>query len=188
MPSVFWNPDSDTIWISRPSRIHDTPSPKTTDQWNFVHGSRSMRAGTRLLMAPSVRCATASLIPISFDPNRCEPSGQGARRRVLTAGSRTPSGKPRNTFRTTGRFRPQRGARSWSAASFLLVVVGLHDLGLLDEVALVAGRQGAFGDGRLERVGEEHVGAVGLDRLVVGHLRLSAVELAGVGAAGVALT
>ncbi len=63
MPSDFWKPDSDTIWISSPSRIQDTPSPKTTDQWNFVHGSRSMRAGTRLLMAPSVRCATASLIP-----------------------------------------------------------------------------------------------------------------------------
>src|SRR6478672_9669623 len=96
MPSVFWKPDSDTIWISSPSRIHDTPSPRTTDQWNFVHGSRSMRAGTRLLMAPSVRCATASLIPISFDPNRCEPSGQGARRRVLTAGV-LPHGPARRT-------------------------------------------------------------------------------------------
>src|SRR6476469_9720298 len=39
---------SETIWISSPSRIHDTPSPTTTSQWNLVHGSRSIRAGTRL--------------------------------------------------------------------------------------------------------------------------------------------
>src|SRR5690242_10637027 len=79
MPSDFWKPDSDTIWISSPSRIHETPSPKTTDQWNLVHGSRSMRAGTRLLMAPPLRCATASLItsPLIRTANGIEPAGSG---------------------------------------------------------------------------------------------------------------
>src|SRR3954452_10143595 len=101
MPSDFWKPDSDTIWISSPSRIHEIPSPMTTDQWNLVHGNRSMRAGTRLLMAPSARCATASLIPISFDPNSREPSSQGVLRHVLTAVTRTPYMTGANAYRAT---------------------------------------------------------------------------------------
>src|SRR3954469_18302154 len=43
-----------TIWISRPSRIHETPRPMTINQWNLVHGNRSIRAGTRLRTTPGV--------------------------------------------------------------------------------------------------------------------------------------
>ena len=48
MPRSFWKPAEATIWISRPSSTHENPRPTTIDQWNFVQGSRSIRAGTRL--------------------------------------------------------------------------------------------------------------------------------------------
>src|SRR4051794_12114055 len=51
MPSECWKPADATSWISSPSRIHDTPRPTTTIQWNLVHGRRSSRAGIRLRTA-----------------------------------------------------------------------------------------------------------------------------------------
>jgi hypothetical protein len=33
----------------QPARIHDTPRPTTTIQWNLAQGNRSIRAGIRLL-------------------------------------------------------------------------------------------------------------------------------------------
>src|SRR4051794_34293981 len=55
MSRVFWYPAAATIWISSPSRIHETPRPTTTDQWKRVHGRRSIRAGTRLACGPRFR-------------------------------------------------------------------------------------------------------------------------------------
>src|SRR4051795_10690827 len=49
IPNSWLKPFCDTIWISSPSRIHETPSPTTTIQWNRAHGNRSSLAGTRLL-------------------------------------------------------------------------------------------------------------------------------------------
>jgi len=39
------------VVISRPSRIHATPSAITSRVWNLDHGSLSIRAGIRLRMA-----------------------------------------------------------------------------------------------------------------------------------------
>src|SRR3954451_6063222 len=41
-----------TIVTSSPSRIHTVPSPTTTRQWNFAHGSRSSRAGIFVVIVP----------------------------------------------------------------------------------------------------------------------------------------
>src|SRR4051794_39965492 len=49
IPNSWLKPFCETIWISSPSRIHETPSPTTTIQWNRAHGNRSSLAGTRLL-------------------------------------------------------------------------------------------------------------------------------------------
>src|SRR4051794_14127479 len=49
MPNSWLKPFCETIWISSPSRIHETPSPTTIIQWNLAHGNRSSLAGMRLL-------------------------------------------------------------------------------------------------------------------------------------------
>src|SRR3954464_8519095 len=59
-------PIAETIWISRPSRIHADPRPTTIIQWNRVHGRRSIRAGTRLRTTPGVS-AIAEVINRSPD-------------------------------------------------------------------------------------------------------------------------
>src|SRR6478609_1469537 len=45
--------------ISRPSRIQATPSATTILVWNCDHGSRSIRAGMRLLITPWVSAGAA---------------------------------------------------------------------------------------------------------------------------------
>ncbi len=42
-----------TIVTSRPSRIHTVPRPTTTIQWNRDQGSRSRRAGMRVVIVPT---------------------------------------------------------------------------------------------------------------------------------------
>ena len=52
------------IVISRPSRIHATPSAITIRVWNFDHGRRSSLAGIELLITPlSGLVAVAVMVP-----------------------------------------------------------------------------------------------------------------------------
>src|SRR3954447_21497225 len=48
--------------ISRPSRIHATPSATTIRVWNFDHGSRSIRAGIVLRTTPASRAEATSAV------------------------------------------------------------------------------------------------------------------------------
>src|SRR3954452_8704224 len=80
--------------ISSPSRIHATPSAMTIRVWNGDQGSRSIRAGMRLRMAPDVGAASCVLVierlRARLDvPDRSSPAGTGS-----TAGTFTPSGVP----------------------------------------------------------------------------------------------
>src|SRR5437764_5508759 len=50
--------------ISRPSRIHATPSATTIRVWNFDHGSRSMRVGIVQRTTPA-SCAEATSVVMS---------------------------------------------------------------------------------------------------------------------------
>lgn len=49
---VSWLPMVPTTVTSKPSRIQTVPRPKTTNQWNRDHGSRSRRAGMFVLIVP----------------------------------------------------------------------------------------------------------------------------------------
>ena len=51
---VSWAAAALATVISRPSRIQATPRAMTIRVWNGDHGSRSIRAGMRLRMAPEV--------------------------------------------------------------------------------------------------------------------------------------
>src|SRR5581483_2664232 len=55
-----------TIVTSSPSRIQTVPSPMTTSQWNFAHGSRSSRAGMFVLIRP---VSTLALSPLMWIVN-----------------------------------------------------------------------------------------------------------------------
>src|ERR1700712_5578340 len=70
---VPWNPATETNWTSSPSRIHDTPRPTTTVQWNLVQGSRSIRAGTRLVTGVTVAFDVVVMCP----PNTRQDAGTG---------------------------------------------------------------------------------------------------------------
>ena len=54
--------------ISRPSRIHATPSATTIRVWKGDHGSRSMRAGIRLRTAPGAGAFAAVVMATSARP------------------------------------------------------------------------------------------------------------------------
>src|SRR5690606_23005764 len=56
-----------TMVTSSPSRIHTVPSPTTIIQWKRDHGSRSMRAGIRVVRVPR---PASSAIAVTPSPGR----------------------------------------------------------------------------------------------------------------------
>src|SRR3954454_6415244 len=91
--------------ISSPSRIHATPSATTIRVWNGDQGSRSIRAGMRLRMAPDVGAASyvlvierlrADLVCRNVVPPPEPDQSQGRSRLPVCAGSRCrPASYPR---------------------------------------------------------------------------------------------
>src|SRR5919206_3707993 len=79
-----------TIVTSRPSRIHTVPRPMTTIQWNLAQGSRSSRAGTRVLIAPSWTSLMARAYPRAARAGARGPAADSPPRRAVTRRIRWP--------------------------------------------------------------------------------------------------
>src|SRR3954468_17153453 len=105
MCSCCWNPFSETIWISRPSRIQETPRPTTTDQWNPFQGSRSSLAGTRLRTDSTGRVSVA-VTPTPFLARLRRRDVDRKRRRAVRE---TDQKNGRNVQRTSRRGRGGSG-------------------------------------------------------------------------------
>src|SRR3954468_7738958 len=87
MPNSWLKPFCDTIWISSPSRIHETPSPTTTIQWNRAHGNRSSLAGTRLLTVLTARDAVLDM-PRRYDRFNARSGGERSVPSQVSGGDR----------------------------------------------------------------------------------------------------
>src|SRR4051795_6796778 len=66
-------PTAPAIVISRPSRTQAVPRARTMRVWNGAQVSRSIRAGMRLRMVPSVRAPVTSAMYTSRRPGRGRP-------------------------------------------------------------------------------------------------------------------
>ena len=95
--------------ISRPSRIHATPSATTIRVWNGDQGSRSMRAGIRLRTAPGAGVFAAVVIAASrffYRDDHCGAFWPGS---VVPPRGRgwwpVPGSSPRETERVSGQDR-----------------------------------------------------------------------------------
>ena len=99
--SVRSGPTLLAIVISRPSRIHATPSAITSRVWNRDHGSRSIRAGMRLrspspLAVSGVAAITLSFVRVNGRLSPRQPDYlRNGRRNQVSAESRVERGGPR---------------------------------------------------------------------------------------------